>query len=90
MSTVGPPSVALAFDLVRTKTDAQGRYRLTGMPKGERNQIVAIPGNDQPYVRAHTDIPDSPGLDPVTADIELKRGVWIEGKMSDKVTGQPL
>ena len=87
--TIGPNSFE-GFDLVRTKTDAQGRYRLTGMPKRERNQIVAMPGADQPYVRAHTDIPNSPGLDPVTADIELKRGVWIEGKMSDKVTGEPL
>jgi RNA polymerase sigma factor (sigma-70 family) len=78
------------FDLVQTMTDAQGRYRLTGMPKRAGSQIVAIPGRDQPHVSTHTDIPDSPGLDPVTADIELKRGVWIEGKITDKVTGQPL
>ncbi len=78
------------FDLVRTVTDAQGRYRLTGMPKRAGNQIVAIPGRDQPYVSIHTYVSDRPGLDPVTADIELKRGVWIEGKITDKVTGQPL
>ena len=51
---------------------------------------MAVPGRDQPYVLAHKDVPDSPGLDPVTADIELKRGVWIEGKITDKVTGKPL
>ena len=84
------PSALSEFDLVRTTTDAQGRYRLTGMPKREGNQIVAIPDRDQPYVPIHKDVPDSPGLDPVTADIELKRGVWIEGKITDKVTGQPL
>jgi RNA polymerase sigma factor (sigma-70 family) len=84
------PSSYLAFDLVRTTTDAQGRYRLTGMPKRAGNKIVAIPDRDQPYVSINKDIPDSPGLDPVTADIELMRGVWIEGKIRDKVTGQPL
>ncbi len=78
------------IDLVRTTTDAQGRFRLTGIPKRAGNQIMAVPGRDQPYVLAHKDIPDSPGLDPVTADIELKRGVWIEGKITEKVTGQPL
>jgi RNA polymerase sigma factor (sigma-70 family) len=78
------------FDLVRTTTDAQGRYRLTGMPKRDGNQIAAISDRDQPYVPTHKDIADSPGLDPMTADIELKRGVWIEGKITDKVTGQPL
>ena len=84
------PSSYLGFDLVRTTTDAQGRYRLTGMPKRAGNRIVAIPDRDQPYVPTHKDIPDSPGLDPAIADIELKRGVWIEGKIRDKVTGQPL
>ena len=35
-------------------------------------------------------MPDSPGLDPVTVDFELKRGIWIEGKITDKVTGKPV
>src|SRR5262249_13861147 len=78
------------IDLARTTTDAQGGFRLTGIPRRAAPHIMAIPGPDQPYVRAHQDIHDSPGLDPVTSDIELKRGVWIEGKITDKVTGRPL
>ena len=65
-------------------------YWLTGMPKRESNQIVVMPDRDQSYVSTHKDIADSPGLDPVTADIELNRGVWIAGKIRDKVTGEPL
>jgi RNA polymerase sigma factor (sigma-70 family) len=76
--------------MVRTTTDAQGRYRLTGMPKGKGNKIRIELPRDLPYVAVHRDVPDSPGLDPVTVDFELKRGVWIEGKITDKVTGQPL
>jgi hypothetical protein len=77
-------------NIVQTTTDAQGHYRLTGMPKGEGNAIVAIPGTDHPYVVTKEDAPDTPGLDPVTVDIELKRGIWIEGQITDKVTGKPV
>jgi protocatechuate 3,4-dioxygenase beta subunit len=75
---------------VQTTTDAQGRYRLTGMSKGEDNRIVAIPSRDLPYVAMSSDVPDTNGLDPVTTNLELKRGVWIEGKITDKATGQPV
>jgi len=51
---------------------------------------MLVPRGDQPYVPIHAKVPDSPGLDPVTVDIELKRGVCIEGKITDKVTGKPL
>jgi RNA polymerase sigma factor (sigma-70 family) len=77
-------------DTLQTTTDAQGRYRLTGMPKGEGNKIVAVPGGDKPYPLSGKSVPDSPGLDPVTVDFELKLGVWIEGKVTDKATGKPL
>lgn len=35
-------------------------------------------------------VPHTPGLAPATVDFELKRGIWIEGKITDKATGQPL
>ncbi len=65
-------------------------YRLMGMPKREGNQIVVIPDRDQPSAVTHKEIGDSDGLDPVTADIELNGGVWIEGKIRDKVTGRAV
>jgi protocatechuate 3,4-dioxygenase beta subunit len=71
-------------------TDAQGRYRLLGMPKGEKNRIRAVPDGDQPYLVSLKLVPDSPGLDPVQADVELRRGVWIEGRIMDKATGKPV
>ncbi|HJZ56322.1 MAG TPA: hypothetical protein VKE74_15255, partial [Gemmataceae bacterium] len=77
-------------EVVRTTTDAEGRYRLTGMPKGEGNKIKAVPPDDVPYPAVAADVPDSPGLEPVTVDLELKRGVWIEGRITDKVTGKPV
>ncbi len=76
--------------IVWTTTDAQGRYRLVGMPKGAGNKIKIVPPRDLPYVAPDVEVPDSPGLDPVTVDVELKRGVWIEGRLTDKDTGKPL
>ncbi|MCI0458660.1 MAG: hypothetical protein L0Z62_16990, partial [Gemmataceae bacterium] len=76
--------------LAQTTTDSQGRYRLTGMPKGEGNKIMVVPPSDLPYVAVYRAVPDSTGLEPVTVDVELKRGVWIEGQITDKVTGKPV
>jgi hypothetical protein len=76
--------------IVWATTDAEGRYRLIGMPKGEGNKIMVAPPDDQPYVPVHAEVRDTAGLDPVTVDFPLKRGVWIEGKITDKVTGKPL
>jgi hypothetical protein len=36
------------------------------------------------------DVPQTSGLDPVALDVELRRGVRIEGRMTDKRTGKPL
>jgi hypothetical protein len=35
-------------------------------------------------------VPDGPGLDQVTVDFTPKRGVRVEGKVTDKVTGKPV
>ncbi len=36
------------------------------------------------------EVTDTPGLDPVVLDIGLKRGIVIEGRVTDKETGKPL
>jgi RNA polymerase sigma factor (sigma-70 family) len=84
------PNEFQTIDIVRTTTDAQGRYSLVGMPQGKGYRIVAVPPTDLPYVSSTRKLPDTPGLDAVPLDIELKRGVWIKGKITDKVTGKPL
>jgi hypothetical protein len=78
------------LDFIQTTTDEQGRYRLNGMPKGNDNKIMLVPRADQPYLTVHAVVPGGDGLDPVTVDFDLKRGIWIEGKLTDKTTGKPL
>jgi len=76
--------------IVKTHSDDSGRYRLDGMPKGVGNRIIAVPTSDQPYLMCEFDVPTSPGLEPVKFDLELHRGVFIRGRVTDKVTGAPI
>jgi RNA polymerase sigma factor (sigma-70 family) len=71
------------------KTDADGRYQLTGQPKTAENGIVVeLP--DQPYLKVVKTLADTLGLAPVTLDVTLKKGIWIEGRLTDKNSGKPV
>jgi hypothetical protein len=76
--------------VTETRTDAEGRFTLTGMPKGEGNSVLVLPGDTQPYVAMHAGVPDPPGFGPVPVEITLTPGVWIEGTVTDKRTGKPV
>ena len=60
------------------------------MPKGQGNKIAFVAPLELPYVPVHAKVPDTAGLHPVTVDFEIKRGVWIEGNVTDQVTGKPV
>jgi RNA polymerase sigma factor (sigma-70 family) len=97
--TVRSSRIAGAADfngLVRTTTDKEGRYRLLGLPKSADNVITAettshLPrAEDLPYLSAIHKVGDPLGLEAVTVDIALKRGVWVEGRLIDKATGKTV
>ena len=89
-TALGLAPAADAGGVLYCTTDEKGRFRLEGMPKQSGNLIVAVPGDAQPYFTRIVAVKDATGLGPVTADIELHRGVWVAGKITDKKTGQPL
>jgi beta-lactamase regulating signal transducer with metallopeptidase domain len=76
--------------MLKTKTDSQGKFRLAGMPKGKGNKIIVVPNDEQPYLMQEVAVPDPPGTGAVKVDVALKRGIWIEGKITDKATGTAL
>lgn len=77
--------------VLRTTTDAQGRYRLKSIPVGAGNQIIALPADDRPYFQQTEELPGNiPPGGQTKADIELHRGVWLTGKVTDQKTGMPV
>ncbi len=75
--------------LIQTTTDKDGRYRLVGLPKGDDNQLLAET-DKLPYLPQSKRVENTPGLGPVTVDFELKRGIWVKGRVTEKTTGKPL
>ncbi len=74
---------------VQAVSDASGKYKLDGLRTGEQ-ELIAIPPIDQPYhLREFTAGRRANEL-PVTADLELYRGVWVSGTVTDKATGKPV
>ncbi len=76
-----------AFEVL---SDAEGQYRLDGMPKGEGNAILAMPTDEQPYFMRVFSVPTAPGFEAVKLDLELHRGIWLKGRLTDKVSGKPV
>jgi RNA polymerase sigma factor (sigma-70 family) len=95
-----PGAVVRSYVFARTRiagethlhavADKEGRYRLTGMPKGEGNELRAEGPDGQPYLMSLARVPKGFALEPVTVDFQLKRGMWIEGAVTDKATGKPV
>ncbi len=75
---------------VQTTSDAQGRYRLVGLPPGMGNVIVAGPPPRRSYLPVQIEIPSPPGLATIKLDIELARAVTVSGRVTDLRTGKPV
>jgi RNA polymerase sigma factor (sigma-70 family) len=77
---------------VAARTDAQGRFRLVGLPKGEVYQITANEGYGAvgPFLGARFKVTDTEGLKPIETTIELPRGVVVTGRLIDPATGRPV
>ena len=71
-------------------TDANGRFRLDGLPKLASYRVSAVPYPGQPYLQATMTISDSDGLKPIPVTLELPKGVVVRGRLIDKGTGKPV
>jgi len=75
---------------IEATTDAKGHYRLDGLPKAAAYRLFLNPGKGLPYLTSMLKVPaNSPALEPVAFDFTLKRGIFVRGKVTDKVTGGP-
>src|SRR5262249_45876115 len=71
-------------------TDADGRYRLEGVPKKDHYSLQASGKKGVPYFNRHReDVRDTAGFAPVEVDFLLDRGIELSGRALDGDTGQP-
>jgi RNA polymerase sigma factor (sigma-70 family) len=72
----------------RTTSDSAGRYRLEGLSKTGRSRLMIAGG--VPYLSSVKLIDETPGLEPLTVNFELERGIIVRGRLTDRSTGKPL
>jgi hypothetical protein len=74
----------------KSLTDMEGRYELLGLAKAASYNLAVRPPDGLLYFQRHMDVRDTPGLAPLTADIDMVSGLTIRGKVTDKATGKPV
>jgi RNA polymerase sigma factor (sigma-70 family) len=90
-AAVFDPSSLIPSQGIEARTDAEGRYRLDGLPLAAAYRLFVTPDKGLPYLNGTFKAPgDSRGLEPVTFDFALKRGVLVRGRVTDKATGKPI
>jgi hypothetical protein len=98
MKGTGEPVVGVAvfgaepatWTEVRASTDAEGRFRLVGLPKAESYVVRVYPSPGTPYLAERITVTDTEGLKPIETALELPRGVVVKGRLIDKETGKAV
>jgi hypothetical protein len=76
-------------DGIQVVTDAEGRYRIDGVPKNARGYFVSIePPKGTALMRRTAQVADSAGYAPVRLDVELAEGTVLTGRVVDRQTGE--
>jgi hypothetical protein len=88
--TVGAWVVGLTgFDgVVQCRTDRDGRYSLNPFP-GDSVSLRVFPSDGQPYLVAKKGVRFSQSVR-AEADIALKRGVLVRGRLTESPSGKPV
>jgi RNA polymerase sigma factor (sigma-70 family) len=77
--------------MITARTDQDGRYEVQGCPKYPSYDIVAQPADTGQYFTIlSSEIPDTPGLAPMSINLKLPRGIPVRGKVVDERTGKPV
>jgi RNA polymerase sigma factor (sigma-70 family) len=91
----GRPNVAVHLNQMlylhfEARTDAEGRYEIRGARKVKSYALEVRSDPATGYMGCQVRAEDSPGNQPVAADLAVKKGVIVTGKMIDQATGNPV
>jgi beta-lactamase regulating signal transducer with metallopeptidase domain len=85
------PDVTIhGYSFSRSTSDAAGRFELEGYPKSREYSLEILPPSGAPFLAMNLPLDDTPGLEPITADVKLLRGIPVQGRVLDAATGQPV
>jgi len=73
-------------------TDAEGHYRLGGIERDHEVHILISGDEKQPYIPMTVKLPKAEGVKPISIDVDLYKGVWVTGRVTDQSTkaGVPM
>jgi len=81
---------SLALPL-KARTDAKGRYEIRGARKMKAYLLQVIKDPAAGYLDSVIRVPDNTfDYQPITADVPVKKGVIVTGKVIDRSTGKPV
>lgn len=75
---------------IRSLTDEQGRYELSGIPPGKGHVLNVVPPTSEPWLIASQTISLDPGQPTASVNVQVFRGIWIEGRVTDADTGKGI
>jgi RNA polymerase sigma factor (sigma-70 family) len=76
---------------VSAQADAEGRFRLVGLPKGGSYRIYAWARTGiDPFFGVRISVTDTAGLKPIETALELPKGVIVIGRLVDDATGRSV
>jgi hypothetical protein len=78
------------LDPVNATTDAEGRYRLVGLPSSGAVRVFFLSPEDRPYALSSQTLGEAGKPGTARLDVALKRGVWVKGRVTDRTTGRPV
>jgi len=73
---------------VTAVTAADGRFTLAGLTKQPTYNVHVTPDTTSALLSRSIEVPDSEGLQPVSAEITVTRGVVVTGRVIDEATGK--
>jgi RNA polymerase sigma factor (sigma-70 family) len=73
---------------IEVVSDKEGRYQLNGVPKVKQYLFSAEPPAGSSWLRAGARIDDTEGLQPLTVDFTVTRGIRLSGRVIDRTNGK--